>query len=82
MHVIEDRCLQRAAVVLAAGYHVEVVKQPCSPRVAAEYADSPEIRRLTEAFDQKRPIPIPPKTILDCYGKLIACAKELRRGAL
>jgi hypothetical protein len=77
---ITDRDLQRAAVVLAAGYHVEVTKLSCSPRCAAIYADSAETRALVDSYDRKLPLQIPPKTIMSCYGTLIARAKELKAG--
>jgi len=78
--LITDRNLQRAAIVFAAGYHVEIFKLPTSPRCAAEYVDSPEIRALIEAFDSKKIIDIPHKVVLDCYGQLMARAKDLKVG--
>ena len=77
---IVDRDLQRAAFVFAAGHHVEVVKLNCSPRCAAQYADSPETRALVDAYDSKRPTDIPARVVLDCYGKLVAQAKDLKVG--
>jgi hypothetical protein len=82
MQIIEDRNFQRAAVILAAKYPVEVVKIPCSPRCAAVYSDTPETRALADAFDHKRPISTPAKDILNAYGMLMTMAKDLKRGSI
>lgn len=79
---ITDRDFQRSAVVFAAGYPVEIHKLPCSPRCAATYPDSPAVRRLIQQYEAKQPLDVPVKTILHCYGLLIAKAKDLRAGRI
>ena len=79
---ITDRDFQRAAVIFAAGYPVEVYKLPCSPRCAAPYPDSPEVRRLLQTYEAKQSVDVPVKTIMHCYGLLIAKSKDLRAGRI
>lgn len=80
--LITDRDLQRSAVVFAAGYPVEIQKLPCSPRCAAVYPDNAEVRRLLQAYEARQPLDVPVKTVLHCYGLLIAKAKDLRAGRI
>lgn len=79
---ITDRDLQRAAVVYAAGYPVQVFKLNCSPRCAAHYPDTAEVRRLLQSYDAKQPLDVPVKTVMHCYGLLIAKCKDLKAGRI
>lgn len=79
---ITDRDLQRCAFIAACGFQVDVIKLHCSPRCAGQYVDSPDTRALVDSYNAKRPSEIPARTVLDCYGKLIAQAKDLKAGRI
>ncbi len=80
--LITDRDLQRSAVIFAAGYPVDIYKMPCSPRCVATYPDSQDVRRLLQAYESKQALDLPVKTVMHCYGLLIAKAKDLRAGKI
>lgn len=81
INTISDRDMKRAAVVKAAGHHVHIFKL-CSPRCVAEYPDTPEVKALLDAYENRQLLPIPPKKIMLAYGEIMGQCKGLKQGAL
>lgn len=81
INTISDRDMKRAAVVKAAGYPVNIFKL-CSPRCVAEYPDTPEVKALIEAYENRQILPISPKKIMLAYGEIMGQCKDLKVGAV
>lgn len=64
------RDLNQAAVILAAGYHVEVYRQPAGRRALFAFDDTPHTRDLIARYETRKPIDIPAKTILQTRTEL------------
>ena len=82
MFFTTDRDIVRAAVVVAAGYHVRTFKLNAAPRCAFEYQNTPEIRKLLDAYELKQLLPIPQKAIMQAHAKLLAECKALKAGRI
>jgi aminoglycoside phosphotransferase (APT) family kinase protein len=82
MFTITTADVRQAAVIQAAGHQVEVHKKPCSTRCIFEFADTPEINRLIDAYERRRTLSIPPKSIMNAYTNLLSACKALKVGRI
>jgi len=77
------RCINQGAILKAAGWPVEVVRQPGSSRRSIFYADDTvETRALIDAYETKQVLPIPAKKIIDAKNQLFYEAGKAGRGEL
>lgn len=68
---LSTRSLDQAAVLAAAGYYVEVLKQAATTRRCIFYIDDcTETRDLLSKFEAREPLPIAAKEILQSRTEL------------
>lgn len=79
---MSTREINHAAIVKAAGYLVEVVRQAGSRRAVFYFPDCPHTRELLEKFDRREVIPLPAKSILNARTELYFEASRIVREAL
>lgn len=79
---MSSRDINHAAVAVAAGYPVEVVRQAAARRCVFYFADTPEIRELLEKFDRKEILPLPAKAVLNARTQLYHDAARALREAI
>lgn len=79
---LSTRSLDQAAVLDAAGYHVQVLKQAATARRCIFYIDdTPQTRDLLSKFENREPLPIAAKEILQSRTELHHRAlKAVREG--
>lgn len=77
------RCINQAAILRAAQWPVEVVRQPGNSRRCIFYADDTvQTRALIDAYEAKQVLPIPAKKIIDSKNQLFYEAGKAGRGEL
>jgi len=76
------RDINHAAVLMAAGYYVEIVRQPGSRRCVFYADDTSEARTLINSFERRECLSIPPKAILNARTELYHQADRVARGAV
>ena len=76
------RDINQAAVLRAAGFYVEVVRQPGTRRCVFYADDTVETRSLIDSFERRECIPIPPKAVLHARTELYHLADRVARGAV
>jgi hypothetical protein len=74
------RDCNQAAVILAAGYFVEVRRQPAGRRALFTFDDTPTIRDLLERYELGQALSIPPKKILQARTTLYHQARKVCLG--
>jgi hypothetical protein len=75
------RDINHGAVLMAAGYYVEIVRQPGSRRCIFYADDTVETRALIDSFERRECISIPPKAVLHARTELYHMSDRVARGA-
>lgn len=69
--------INHGAIALASGRAVEVIRQAAGRRALFLFEDSMEMHALLDAYEAKKPLPIPAKEILNARTKLFYQAKRV-----
>jgi len=79
---MSSREINHAAIVKAAGYLVEVVRQAGSRRAVFYFPDNPHVRELLDKYDRREVVGLPAKNILNARTELYHEAARAVREAL
>lgn len=79
---ITTRDINQGAIAKAAGYTVEIYRQPAGRRALFSFADTPEIRDLLERYERRECLPLPAKAILNARTELYHVAARVAREGL
>lgn len=75
-----SRDLNQGAVIAAAGYFVEVTRQPAGNRALFAWDDTPITRDLIERYETRLPLPFDAKSIIQSRTELHHQAIRVCRG--
>lgn len=82
MTQITTKSIDHAAIAMAAGLAVEVIRQPAGRRALFIFDDSVHIQSLLNAFERRQALPLPAKAILNSRTELYHRAKRVSMEAL
>lgn len=75
-----SRDMNHGAVIDAAGYYVQITRQPAGRRCLYTFDDTPQTRSLIERYELRQPLGIPAKTILNSRTELYHQSIRVCRG--